>query len=218
MKFIYAKQLKAMEARLAEAKACIEYSDPIEPKLHSEQEKEFRLEILDEPIDKSLTDQEEIEFEVVEYPNNSNPHPPPEEPISSKKIFDSYDELEMNSEADSLTVPVPLFQPSDDLITDNGKMEDNFCLSIPYHYEQWLAFHHDSPIQIFIKKLQGLPDFKVWLNKGHIFLEWSDLKENSKLIKLGKGSSTSHPGQGLFKHLRSYFIHDMASPYVFYFN
>jgi hypothetical protein len=54
------------------------------------------------------------------------------------------------------------------------------------------------------------------LNEGHIFLEWSDLKKNSKLIKLVKGSSTSHPGQGLFRHLRSYFIHDMVGPYVFY--
>jgi hypothetical protein len=45
MEFIYAKQLKAMEARLAEAEACIEYSDPIELELHSEQEREFHLEI-----------------------------------------------------------------------------------------------------------------------------------------------------------------------------
>jgi hypothetical protein len=55
------------------------------------------LEIPNEHIDESLIDQEEIEFEVVEYPENSNPHPPPEEPISSKKIFDNYNELEMNS-------------------------------------------------------------------------------------------------------------------------
>jgi hypothetical protein len=53
----------------------------------------------------------------------------------------------------------------------------------------------------YIKSLQGLPDFKVWLNKErHMFLGWSILKKNSKLIKLGKGSSTSHPGQGLFRH------------------
>jgi hypothetical protein len=222
MEFIYAKQLKAMEARLAEAEACIKYSDPIEPELHSEQEREFHLEIPEEPIDESLTGQEEtkeFEFEIIEYPDNSNPHPPPEEPISSEKIFDNYDELEMISEADSLTVPVPISQLSDDLITDNGKMEDNSSLSIPDHYEQWLDFHHDSPMQRFIKTLQGLPDFKVWLNKErHMFLEWSDLKKNAKLIKLGKGSSTSHPGQGFFRHLRSYFIHDMVVTYVFYFS
>jgi hypothetical protein len=84
---------------------------------------------------------EEFEFEVVEYPDNSNPHPPPEEPISSEKIFDNLDE---NSEAVSLTVPLPTSQPSDDSIQDNGNMEDNFSLQIPDHYEQWLAFHHDS--------------------------------------------------------------------------
>jgi len=54
--------------------------------------------------------------------------------------------------------------------------------------------------------------------EGHIFLEWSDLKKHSKLIKLGKGSSTSHPEKGIFRHLRSYFIHDMAGPNTFYFS
>jgi hypothetical protein len=63
-----------------------------------------------------------------------------------------------------------------------------------------------------------LPDFKVWLNEGHIFLEWSDLKKNPKLIKLGKGSSTSHLEHGLFRHLRSYNIHDLAGSTVFYFS
>jgi hypothetical protein len=73
-------------------------------------------------------------LEVVEYLDNSNPHLPPEEPISSKKVFDNLDE---NREADSLIVPVPVAtsQPSDDLIIYNGKMEENFNLSIPYHYE-----------------------------------------------------------------------------------
>jgi hypothetical protein len=45
MEFIYAKKLRAMEARLAEPEACIEYSNLIEPELHSEQEREFHLEI-----------------------------------------------------------------------------------------------------------------------------------------------------------------------------
>jgi hypothetical protein len=74
-------------------------------------------------------------------------------------------------------------------------------------------------MQRFIKTLQGLPDFNVWLNnKMNMFLGWSNPKKRAKLIKLGKGSSTSHPGQGLFRHLRSYFIHDMAVTYVFYFS
>jgi hypothetical protein len=74
---------------------------------------------------------------MVKYPDNSNPHPPLEESISSEKIFDSYDEPEMISEADSLIVPVPvpISQPSDDLMTDNGKLEDSFSVSTPDHYE-----------------------------------------------------------------------------------
>jgi hypothetical protein len=71
IELIYANQLKAMESLLAEAEACIEYSDPIEPELHSEQEKEFHLEISEKPIDESVIDQEEIkeiEFEVIENP------------------------------------------------------------------------------------------------------------------------------------------------------
>jgi hypothetical protein len=192
MEFIYVKQLKAMNTRLAEAESCIKYLDPIEPELHSEQEREFYLEIPEEPIDESLTGHEEtkdFEFEMIEYPNNSNPHPPPEEPISSKKIFDNYDKLETISEVEVLTVPVPISHLSEELIIDNGKVEDNSSLSMPDHYEQWLGFHHDSPMQIFIKTLQGFPDFNVWLNKMNMFLGWSDPKKRAKLIKLGKGSS-----------------------------
>jgi hypothetical protein len=43
--------------------------------------------------------------------NNSTAHPPPKESISSKKIFDNCDDLELNSEADSLIVPVPVPVP-----------------------------------------------------------------------------------------------------------
>jgi hypothetical protein len=111
MRFAHAMQLKDMEARLAEAEACIKYSDPIEPEFHNKQENEFHLEIPEEPIDESLTDHEvtkDFESEMIEYPDNSNPHPPPEEPISSKKIFNNCDDPEMISEADSLIVPVPV--------------------------------------------------------------------------------------------------------------
>jgi hypothetical protein len=74
-------------------------------------------------------------------------------------------------------------------------------------------------MQRFIKTLQSLPDFNVWLNKEmHMFLGQSIPRKNSKLIKLGKGSSTSHPGQGLFTHLRSCIVHDMADSYSFYFS
>jgi hypothetical protein len=42
-----------------------------------------------------------------------------------------------------------------------------------------------------------------------MILGWFFLTKNSKLIKLGKGSSVSHPGQGLFRHLGHHFIHYM---------
>jgi hypothetical protein len=109
----------------------IGYSNLIELELHSEQEREFHLEIPDEPINVSLIDQGEIEFEVVEYPNNSNPHPPPEEPIYPENIFDN---LDGNNEAMSLKVPLPASQPSEDSIQDDGNMEGNCSLQIPNHY------------------------------------------------------------------------------------
>jgi hypothetical protein len=146
-----------MEDRLVEEKYYVEYSDPVEPEFPSEHENELHLEILEEPIDESVTDLDEtmvIDFEVDEYiyiyiiqipilvPKNQSP---------SKNIFDSYDDLEKNNEADSLTILVPTSQPSDDLIQDNWKMKENFVFSIPYHYEQWLAFHDDNHIKKFIK-------------------------------------------------------------------
>jgi hypothetical protein len=73
----------------------------------------FTWKLLDESIDEPITDLEEIkefEFEVVEYIDDSNPHPPPKEPISSEKIFDNLDE---SSEVVSLTFPFPTSQPSE---------------------------------------------------------------------------------------------------------
>jgi hypothetical protein len=121
-KFICVNQLKILEAHLASASNYIGYSDRIEREFHREYEEELHLEILDE----SVADQEEtneFEFEVIEYPDNSNPHPPPEEPISSEKIFDN---LDKNNKAISLTIPLPTSQPSDDSIQDNGNVEGNF--------------------------------------------------------------------------------------------
>jgi hypothetical protein len=94
-----------VEAHLVSAHDYIGYSDPIELELHSEQERNFTWKFRMRLRNESLIDQGEIEFEVVEYPNNSNPHPPPEEPISSEKIFDN---LDGNNEEMSLTFH---FQP-----------------------------------------------------------------------------------------------------------
>jgi hypothetical protein len=43
-----------------------------------------------------------------------------------------------------------------------------------------------------------------------MILGWFFLTKSSKLIKLGKGSSVSHPGQGCFRHLWHHFIHCMG--------
>jgi hypothetical protein len=190
MRFAHAIQLRDMEGRLAEAEALFKCSDPIEQEFHNKQDNEFHLEIPKEPIDESLTDHEVIkdfELEMIEYPDNSNPHPPPEEYISSDKILDNCDDPEMISEVDSLTVLVPISQPSDGSMTANGRLEDNFKFLALDHYEQWLAIHHDSPMQGFIKIVQDVPNFKVWLNKEkHMRLRWYIPRKNSKLIKLGK--------------------------------
>jgi hypothetical protein len=73
-----------MKAHLAEAEVCIKYSNPIEAEIQSEQEKEFHLEILEEPMDESSTIHEEtkdFELKMIEYLDNLDPHPPPEESI-----------------------------------------------------------------------------------------------------------------------------------------
>jgi hypothetical protein len=41
-------------------------------------------------------------------------------------------------------------------------------------------------------------------------LGWFFLIKSSKLIKLGKGSSVSHPGLSLFRHLQHHFTHSMG--------
>jgi hypothetical protein len=78
------EQLDIMEARLAEDEAYIEYLDPLELELDSEEDEEIHWEIPDESMDELVTDFEEIKelvFENVEYLDDSSPHPPPEEPI-----------------------------------------------------------------------------------------------------------------------------------------
>jgi hypothetical protein len=93
MQFAHIKQFEVMEVDLTET--CIEYLNPIELKLHSEKDREVHREIPEESMDEPITNLEEIkefEFEVVEYLDNSSPHPPLEEPISSRENLDNLDE------------------------------------------------------------------------------------------------------------------------------
>jgi hypothetical protein len=91
------------------------------------------------------------------------------------------------------------------------ELEGSFSLSMSYHYEYWLASHLDSHEQQSIQNLHGLSYSSVWL-KGRrmMLLGWFFLIKSSKLIKLGKGSSVSHPGLGLFRHLWHHFTHSMG--------
>jgi hypothetical protein len=177
-------QLEIMEANLDNTHACIEYPNPIELELHSEQEREVHREISDESIDEPIIDLEikEFEFEVVEYIDNSSPHPPPEEPISLRENFDNLDE---SSAVVPWTCSFPTSQPTDELIQDNGRMEGNLSLSNLYHYEQWLTFRHDGHKQQGIKILHNLSNSNVWLNRGRcMILGRFFLTRNSQLIML----------------------------------
>jgi hypothetical protein len=193
-------QLEVMEDDFTEA--YIEYPDPLELELDREKDEEVHGEILDEYMDESVIYFEEVkefEFKNVEYLDNSSPHPPPVEPIS---LEENLDNLEENSIMVPLTCSFPTSQPKEDFVHNSGKMEGNFSLSMSYHYEYWLAFHLGSHEQQNIKILRGLSYSSVWLKgRRSMILGWFFLAKISKLIKLGKGSSVSHPGQGCFRHL-----------------
>jgi hypothetical protein len=203
-------QLDIMEARLAEDETYVEYLDPLELELDSEKDEEVHWEILDESMDEPIIHFEEIkelEFENVEYLDDSSPHPPPEEPIFLK---DNFENLEENSMMVPVVCSFSTSQPEDELMQNYVEMEGNFSLTMSYHYEYWLASHLDSHEQQSIQSLHGLSYSSVWLKEGRSMKSgWFFRTKSSKLIKLGKGSSVSHPGQGCFRHLWHHFIHCM---------
>jgi hypothetical protein len=137
-------------------------------------------------------------------------------------LKENLDNLEENSVMVHVTCSFSISQPNDDFVQNNGKMEGNFSLSVSYHYEYWLAFHLDSHEQQSIKNLHGLSYSSIWLNRSMI-LSWFFLTKNSKLIKLGKGSFVSHPGQGCFRYLWLHSIHcidrcNISLTLLFYFS
>jgi hypothetical protein len=93
-------------------------------------------------------------------------------------------------------------QPEDELMQNYVEIEGNFSLTMTYHYEYWLASHLDSHEQQSIQSLHGLLYSSVWLKEGRNMKSgWFFRTKSSKLIKLGKGSSVSHPRQGCLRHL-----------------
>jgi hypothetical protein len=109
-------QVGIMEADFT--KTYIGYPDPLEPELHSEKDEEVHGEIPDESMDESVIylEVKEFEFEVVEYLDNSSPHPPLEEPISLKENIDN---LEENNIMVPLTCSFPTSQPKEDFVQNN---------------------------------------------------------------------------------------------------
>ena len=187
------------------------YSDPHGLELDSEKDREVHVETSDESIDEPVIyfdEVKELEFENVEYLDSLSSHPPPDEPVLLKNDFENFEE-------DFMMVPVlyssSVIQPEDKLMQNYVEMEGTFSLSMSYHYEYWLASHLDSHKQQSIHILQGLSYSSVWL-KGRrmLVLGWFFLIKSSKLIRLGKGSSVSHPGLGLFRHLWHHFTHSMG--------
>jgi hypothetical protein len=126
-------------------------------------------------------------------------------------LKDNFENLEENSMMVPVMCSSSVFQPEDKLMQNYVEMEGTFSLSMSYHYEYWLASHLDSHKQQSIQILHGLSYSSVWL-KGRrmMILGWFFLIKSSKLIKLGKGSSVSHPGLGLFRHLWHHFTHSMG--------
>jgi hypothetical protein len=187
-------QLEVIEDDFTET--YIEYPDPLELKIDNEKDEEVHGEILDESMDETVIyfeEKKELELENVEYLDDSSPHPPPMEPIFLKANFE-------NLEENSLMVPMvcsfSTSQPEDELMQKYVEMEGNFSLTMSYHYEYWLASHLDSHEQQSIHSLNVLSYSSVWLKgRRSMVLGWFFLTKSSKLIKLGKGSSVSHPGQ-----------------------
>jgi hypothetical protein len=99
-------------------------SEPHELELDSEKDKEVHEEILNEPIDESVIYFEEVkdlELENVEYPDDSSPHPPPEEPIFLK---DNFEDLKENSMMVPVMCSSSASQPKDKLMHElcgNGR-------------------------------------------------------------------------------------------------
>jgi hypothetical protein len=189
-----------------------EYVDPHGLELNSEKDKEVHEESMDECVDESVIyfdEVKEFEFENVEYLDDLSSHPPPDEPIILK---DNFENLEENSMVVPVVCSFSTFQPEYESIQNYVELEGSFSLSMSDHYDNWLASHLNSHEQKSIQILHGLSYSSVSL-KGRRMMTvgWFFLTKSSKLIKLGKGSSVSHPGLGLFKHLWHHFTHSMGS-------
>ena len=68
---------------------------------------------------------------------------------------------EINGLADKLAVVASTLQPSDEMISGNGKMEIKFRPSIPDNVDQWKVFKDDDKLLRFIHNLQEFEGCKI---------------------------------------------------------
>jgi hypothetical protein len=95
---------------------------------------------------------------------------------------------EHNSLADKLAISASTFQPSEELLIGQGKMEVISRPSIPDNMDHWQVFNGDKQILIFMNNLQEFSGFKVgYKEEGHEYKEEEKHFENPTpkgLIKL----------------------------------
>jgi hypothetical protein len=179
-------QLEVIEDDFTET--YIECTDPHEIELDSEKDEEVHGEILDESMDESVICLEEVkglEFENVEYLDDSSPHPPPEEPIFLK---DNFENLEENNMMVPVICSFPTSQPKDELTQNYVEMKGTFSLSMSYHYEYWLASHLDSHEHQSIQGLHGLSYSSVWLKgRSSMVPGWFFLSKKFQVNKTWEG-------------------------------
>jgi hypothetical protein len=202
-------QLEIMEDDFTET--YIEYSDPHGLELDSEKDKGVHEEIPDGSIDESVIyfdEVKELEFENVEYLDDLSSHPPPDEPIF---LRDNIENLKENSMMDPVTCSSSVSQPKDLLVQNYVEWK---AISV-YQCHIIMSIGWPPTLTVMSNKVfriyMGLSYSSVWLKgRRSMVLGWFFLTKSSKLIKLGKGSSVSHPGLGLFRHLRHHFTHCMG--------
>jgi ribonuclease HI len=92
------------------------------------------------------------------------------------EMFDALDLIsiprEQNSLADKLAISTYIFQPLEEMLSDQGKMEIVFRPSILDNMDHWQVFNDDKQIIRFMNNLQEFSGFKVgYKEEGHEYKE-----------------------------------------------
>ena len=85
----------------------------------------------------------------------------------------------MNGLVDKLVVVASTLQPSDEMISRNGKMEINFRPSILGNVDHWQMFKDDELLLRFIHNLQEFEGCKIsYQQEGKEYQECEDNERN----------------------------------------